>query len=144
MGQLDGRSRSRTREGGARRQPLRLAALCASVTGLLALSTTGLAFDHPFQNPDLAPEERITDLIGRMTLAEKLERPLKQLRGFARISLRAGESRTVVLKVTAADLAYWDVGRRAWVVEDGRVELMVGPSSADADLKLRRTIVVNR
>jgi beta-glucosidase len=72
----------------------------------------------------------------------RVERPLKQLRGFQRLTLRPGETRTVTMRLTAADLAYWDSGRHAWVVEPGRVELMVGPSSADADLKLRRTLVV--
>ncbi len=41
-------------------------------------------------------------------------------------------------------LAYWDVARRAWTVEPGRVELMVGGSSAEGDLALRRTVAVSR
>jgi len=72
----------------------------------------------------------------------KVERPRKQLRAFSRITLPAGETRTVTLKVPAAELAYWNVARHAWVVEPGRVEVMVGSSSADADLKLRRTVAV--
>jgi beta-glucosidase len=74
----------------------------------------------------------------------KVERPLKQLRAFQRVRLAAGETRPVTLRLAAADLAYWDVARRAWTLEPGRVELMVGPSSADADLKLRRAIAVGR
>ena len=70
----------------------------------------------------------------------KVERPRKQLRGFARVSLAPGETRAVGLRLTAEDLAYWSVERHAWVVERGRVELLVGPSSADADLKLRLMI----
>jgi beta-glucosidase len=73
----------------------------------------------------------------------KVDRPLKQLRGFQRVTLDPGETRAVSLRLAAADLAYWDVGRHAWTVEPGRVELMVGPSSADVDLKLRRTVAVN-
>jgi beta-glucosidase len=72
----------------------------------------------------------------------RVERPLKQLRGFQRITLAPGETRTVSLPLAARDLAYWDVKRKAWTVEPGRVELMAGPSSADADLKVRRTVVV--
>lgn len=72
----------------------------------------------------------------------KVDRPLKQLRGFQRASLAPGETRTVTVRLAATDLAYWDVARHAWTVEPGRVELMVGPSSADADLKLRRTVAV--
>jgi beta-glucosidase len=74
----------------------------------------------------------------------KVDRPLKQLRAFERITLTPGETRTVTLHLAAADLAYWDSKRPAWVVEPGGVELMVGPSSADSDLKLRRTVTVSR
>jgi beta-glucosidase len=76
--------------------------------------------------------------------ASKVDRSLKQLRGFQRVTLAPGETRTVTLRLPAADLAYWDVGRRGWTVEPGPVEVMVGPSSADADLKLRRTVSVGR
>jgi beta-glucosidase len=72
----------------------------------------------------------------------KVVRPLKQLRGFQRVSLAPGETRAVALQLAAEDLAYWSAESHAWVVEPGRVELMVGPSSADADLELRRTIAV--
>ena len=72
----------------------------------------------------------------------KVTRPLKQLRGFQRVSLAPGETRAVALRLAAEDLAYWSPERHAWVTEPGRVELMVGSSSADADLKLRRMIAV--
>jgi beta-glucosidase len=73
----------------------------------------------------------------------KVDRPLKQLRGFQRTTLAPGETRPVSFRLAAADLAYWDVARHAWTVEPGRVEVMVGPSSADADLKLRRSVLVS-
>jgi len=72
----------------------------------------------------------------------RVERPIKQLRSFQRVSLAPGETRAVTLRLVASDLAYWDVGRHAWTVEPGRVELLVGPSSADADLKLRAMVTV--
>ena len=72
----------------------------------------------------------------------KVDRPRKQLRGFARVSVPPGARKTVTLRLAASDLAYWDKPSHAWVVEPGRVEVMVGPSSADADLGLRKTISV--
>lgn len=75
-------------------------------------------------------------------LASKVDRPRKQLRGFARVSLAPGETKTVSLPLAASDLSYWDAGRSAWTVEAGRVEVMVGSSSADADLKLRKVVTV--
>src|SRR4029450_11831330 len=70
----------------------------------------------------------------------KVPRPLKQLRGFQRVEIASGATRTVTFDLTAEDLAYWSPEKHAWVVEPGRVELLVGPSSADADLKLRATV----
>lgn len=74
----------------------------------------------------------------------KVERPLKQLRGFARVAIEPGKVKTVTMRLVASELAYWDVARHAWTIEPGPVELMVGPSSADAELKLRRTITLTR
>ncbi len=72
----------------------------------------------------------------------KLPRPMKQLRGFQRVEIASGATRTVTFDLTAEDLAYWSPEKHAWVVEPGKVELLVGPSSADADLKLRATVAV--
>jgi beta-glucosidase len=72
----------------------------------------------------------------------RVERPLKQLRGFQRTTLAPGETRTATIRLAAVGLAYWDVARHAWTVEPGRVELMVGPSSAD--LELRGTVAIAR
>ena len=74
----------------------------------------------------------------------KVDRPRKQLRGFAHVTLAPGETKTVTIGLAGADLAYWNAATHAWVVEPGRVELMVGPSSADGDLTLRRTVEVGR
>jgi beta-glucosidase len=74
----------------------------------------------------------------------KVDRPSWQLRGFQRLTLAPGETKAVTLYLAAVDLAYWDIKERDWAVEPGRVELMVGPSSADSDLKLRRTVTVGR
>jgi beta-glucosidase len=72
----------------------------------------------------------------------KVERPLKQLRGFERVTLTPGETRTVTLRLAAEDVAYWSVARHAWAVEPGPLELMVGRSSAEADLALRLRVAV--
>ena len=58
-------------------------------------------------------------------------RPALELKGFARVSIAAGESRTVSIPVPASRIAYWDVAKQSFVVERGKVTLSVGPSSAD-------------
>ncbi len=74
--------------------------------------------------------------------ASKVARPGKQLRGFQRVDLAAGETTSVTIPLPAAELAYWDAAAHAWVVEPGPVELLVGRSSRDADLTLRGAVTV--
>jgi len=54
---------------------------------------------------------------------------------FERISLRPGEARTISFTVLPERLAFWDEKRKAWVVEPGAFEVLVGSSSADVRLK---------
>jgi len=72
-------------------------------------------------------------------VGSSVERPIKELKGFRRVMLKAGETKTVTIPLKAADLAYWDASKKAWVVEADTVKLMVGGSSAD--LKLEKTIL---
>jgi beta-glucosidase len=74
----------------------------------------------------------------------KVERPRKQLKGFKRVTVEPGQTATAAIQLRASDLAYWDVAAHAWTVEPGPVELLVGNSSRDADLKLKKMIVVGR
>jgi beta-glucosidase len=62
-------------------------------------------------------------------LDSKVTRPLKDLKGFERISLAAGESKTVTFTLCASQLAYYADDHFA--VEPGTVEVMVGGSSVD-------------
>lgn len=72
----------------------------------------------------------------------KVGRPKKQLRAFQRVTVAPGQTKPVSLALSAADLAYWSAEQHAWVVEPGRVELLVGNSSADTALKLKTTVDV--
>jgi beta-glucosidase len=62
-------------------------------------------------------------------------RPVEELEGFARVSLQAGETKTVTLPLAAKQLAYWDDAAKAFVVEKDRVVVKVGGSSDDLPLK---------
>ena len=61
--------------------------------------------------------------------------PVKELRGFQRISLQPGEKQTVAFTLPAAKLAIWDETTHGFVVEPGAFDVMVGASSADIRLK---------
>ena len=58
-----------------------------------------------------------------------VSRPVKELKGFGRISLAAGERRTVTFILPATQLRYW--GGDGWVLEPGTVMVQVGSSSRD-------------
>jgi beta-glucosidase len=77
----------------------------------------------------------IRDLVSSVT------RPVKELKGFERIVLQPGETRTVVFEIIPELLAFWDVKMR-FTVEAGEFELMTGNSSRDCDLQ-RVTLRVN-
>jgi beta-glucosidase len=61
----------------------------------------------------------------------KVERPKESLVGFQRVSLKAGEARTVHIPLKAERLAYWNTARGAFEVEAAPVKLMAGESAAD-------------
>jgi beta-glucosidase len=60
--------------------------------------------------------------------------PVKQLRGFERVALNRGETKTVTLKLTAEELQLLDIDMH-WKVVPGDFEIMVGKSSADISLQ---------
>jgi beta-glucosidase len=73
-------------------------------------------------------------------LGSKVERPKKDLRGYRRIALAPGETRTVTLPLNAGSLAYWNAGTHGWAVESEPVRVQVGSSSAD--IRLEATVTV--
>jgi len=70
----------------------------------------------------------IRDLVSSVT------RPIKELKGFKKVWLKPGESTTVTLDITPAQLSFYDVNMK-YVVEPGDFEMMIGNSSQDADLQ---------
>ena len=67
-------------------------------------------------------------------VAASVARPVKELKGFERVLIPAGQTKTVTLKVNEESLSYFDNdGRR--VFEPGDFELMVGPNSRDLQTK---------
>jgi beta-glucosidase len=85
--------------------------------------------------------DEVVQVYGRF-VGSSVERPAKKLLGFARVTVAAGQKQRVTIPLRGADVAYWDTARHAWALEKAKLELMVGRSSADADLALRHTIDV--
>ena len=61
-------------------------------------------------------------------------RPEKELKGFAKVFLKAGETKTVTVAFNDMTFRYWNVEDEAWAVEGGVYKVLVGSSSADIRL----------
>ncbi len=70
-------------------------------------------------------------------------RPVKELKGYQRVHLNAGETKTVTLTLTAESLAFYDL-KFNYGVEPGDFTIMVGNSSDDKSLKKTKLTVANR
>ena len=73
-------------------------------------------------------------------LNSTIDRPLKEIKGFKRVTLKPNESKTVEIPLKAETLAYWDVNKHRFVVEGDTIQIVVGASSSDT--KLQETIDV--
>ena len=73
-------------------------------------------------------------------LHSAVERPDEELEGFQRVTVDAGQTKTVEIPLPASRLAYWDVKTKAFRVEAEPVKLLVGDSSTN--LSLNTTIQV--
>ena len=61
--------------------------------------------------------------------------PLKSLRAFQRVDVKAGQTATATLKLERKSFEFWDPETNTMRVKPGRYEILVGTSSADKDLK---------
>lgn len=68
-------------------------------------------------------------------------RPVKELKGFTKVALNAGEKKKVEVKISKKYAAsFWDEVRDAWVMEKDRYEVLVGDSSSNTPLKGEFTV----
>ena len=77
--------------------------------------------------------DRAGDEVVQLYVHDKLAsvtRPIKLLKGFKRVTLAAGERRTLKFTLGPDELSYWDV-RMQRIVEPGLFDIMVGPNSVD-------------
>jgi beta-glucosidase len=105
----------------------------------LHLSKTALAADGAMDvsvdvtNTGARPGEEVVELYAGFPKSA-VERPVKLLRGFDKIPLAVGETRSAHFRLAAADLAYYDVVSHAWRVEPTEYTVQVGGSSRASDL----------
>ena len=64
-----------------------------------------------------------------------IERPIKELKGFRRVALKAGERKEVTIPIRLSDLCHWDEAAQTWMFEPGKVSVGVGGTSASLPLR---------
>jgi beta-glucosidase len=70
--------------------------------------------------------------------------PPRQLKGFAKVNLRPGQSQTVEFILDRHDLSYWSTAANNWVIAPGEFGVFVGDSSSLANLRLRSSFTLSR
>lgn len=65
----------------------------------------------------------------------KMKRPVRELRGFDKIALEPGETKTVSFTLDKRAFAYWSVQIHDWHVESGDYEIQIGKSAQEIILK---------
>ena len=112
-----------------------------SDTGLIASSPNNLIASCDITNTGsvtatAVPQLYIRDVVGSLT------RPLRELKGFQRVEIPAGETRTVRFEIAEQDLAYWHLaegitlgsdGAYAFSAEKGEFHVWIAPNAAEGE-----------
>jgi beta-glucosidase len=61
----------------------------------------------------------------------RLVRPSKELKGFAKVALQPGETKTITLELDFRAFAYFHPAYKQWITEDGEFDILIGASAAD-------------
>lgn len=70
-----------------------------------------------------------------------IPRPVKELKGFAKVTLRPGESKRVTLSLDRRAFSFYDVNKKGWNAEPGEFSILVGGSSNNVPLRGMFTLV---
>ena len=81
----------------------------------------------------VAGKETVQCYVGKND--SKVERPRKELKGFEKIELQAGETKVVTLSIKKEELAYYDETEKSFIIEAGEYQLYVGKSVGEVCLE---------
>jgi beta-glucosidase len=62
-------------------------------------------------------------------------RPIKELKGFAKVSLQPGEKQKISIRLDRSAFAHYDPAKNGWVADQGEYKILVGGSSRDMELQ---------
>lgn len=99
----------------------------------------GLTVEFELKNTGIRTGAEVTQLYIK-SMNSTVNRPVKELKAFAKTELKPGESQRVTLQLKSNDFAYWDVESHGWVVEPGIYNLLIG--AASNDIKLTGKVII--
>ncbi|WP_047573321.1 beta-glucosidase [Pseudomonas syringae] len=107
-----------------------------SVTPGVAVGNTPIKVSFDLTNTGKVGGSEVAELyVGQQN--PKVERALKELKGYKKVFLNPGESKHVTIELNDRSLAYYDVTSKQWVVDADSFNLSVGASSQDIRLNAR-------
>ena len=84
-------------------------------------------------NAGTRPGTEVVQLYLRDLACSVGARPVRELKGFQRVTLRPGETKDVSFTLAAQELGCWSADGK-WVVEPGRFELVIAPNAASGQM----------
>jgi beta-glucosidase len=103
----------------------------------LVLSGTGVSMNTSVNvsvdvtNSGTRAGDEVVQLYVGYPTSTAVPRPIKQLRGFKRITLMPGQKQTVTFPLAGSALTYWNATAKAFALQAGTVQVQVGSSSKD-------------
>ncbi|MDE3744158.1 fibronectin type III-like domain-contianing protein [Maribacter polysaccharolyticus] len=74
-------------------------------------------------------------------MESSVPRPVKELKGFQKVYLKAGKKKTIDFTLVERDFSFWDVATKEWKLEPGVFEICIGSASntilAKAQLEIK-------
>ncbi len=103
------------------------------VEGLHGLALSGEAINLYFklQNTGNFDSDEVAQLYVSFP-DSKVERPIRELKGFKRVFVPKGQSVDVTIPLNSGDQKYWDDNAKSFILEKGTVNFFIGGSSDDA------------
>ena len=93
-------------------------------------SDTSISIAFEIKNTGTVDGSEIAQVYVR-DVESSVPRPVKELKAFKKVALKAGESTKVQITLHKSDFAFWDVKSHQWIVEPGKFIISVGSSSRD-------------
>ena len=62
---------------------------------------------------------------------ENIHKPLRELKGFTKVELKAKETKSIQIEIDVEELKYWDIKENRFVLEDGEYDIQIGNNSRD-------------